>query len=83
MLHSGRMVLQLAGPGGRMGRNRVVEHLLGSMEPSNVITLCGPFNFEVWGQVYRREICGLLTRVVRRMEFCVRMLDSLCFHHIS
>lgn len=64
----------VAGPGGRMGFSRVVEHLPGSMEPSNV-TLCDPSNFAMWGQVYRREICRLLTRVVQRMEVCVRMLD--------
>lgn len=41
-----------------------------------------PSNFAVWGQVYRWEICRLLTWVMQKMEICVRMMEMPVLHHI-
>lgn len=72
-LHSGRMILELAGPGGSMASSRVVEHLPRSMGASSG-TLCDPSNTAVEKQVCRWEICGLLTWAVQTVEVYVRML---------
>lgn len=59
------------------GRAGLGSIFLGPWNPAITPSVI-PSNFAVWGQVYRREICWLLTWVVQRMEVLCKDAGYAC-----